>query len=440
MEKATMEATIHARLRAAIERECNLLLTSLSPQVTPAQINEIWAREFQGRGLVGVCASLFLDLDLDLDTHRTNSAEGEGNGDRDVSGGDTIGIGDADAGKGGLEDGVAKGDGDGDGVGEEMEIVGSDEGEKGKRKGEERENEDEFERESEKAAEKGKEGNEEPTLLILDLLGPALHSPSLGPTHGRILASPSSGLFSSSSSRVVGGGEVLVEGQVLPDGIVFVDGGCGGGGEGRGSGGKGKGRGRIYWTNMGVPGGMGPPGTPAGGSVCCVELDEKDGQEGERRVGEVKTVIPSRTKGSRCPKQITYAPDRNGDGEGHLYFCDREGMAVRRCELDGQGLVTLVQTGDPDTNCGEKYRWCVGVAVDTRRGWLYWSQKGGSKAGEGRICRVRSLDVPGGAGAGERGDVEVLYEGLPEPVDLELDGEAQVLHWTDRGRCRMGVR
>ena len=32
-----------------------------------------------------------------------------------------------------------------------------------------------------------------------------------------------------------------------------------------------------------------------------------------------------------------------------------------------------------------------------------------------------------------RTDVEVLFEGLPEPIDLELDLYNHVLYWTDRG-------
>jgi hypothetical protein len=32
-----------------------------------------------------------------------------------------------------------------------------------------------------------------------------------------------------------------------------------------------------------------------------------------------------------------------------------------------------------------------------------------------------------------RTDVEVLFEGLPEPIDLEIDVYNRVLYWTDRG-------
>ncbi len=32
-----------------------------------------------------------------------------------------------------------------------------------------------------------------------------------------------------------------------------------------------------------------------------------------------------------------------------------------------------------------------------------------------------------------RNDIELLFEGLPEPIDLELDLNNRVLYWTDRG-------
>jgi hypothetical protein len=33
----------------------------------------------------------------------------------------------------------------------------------------------------------------------------------------------------------------------------------------------------------------------------------------------------------------------------------------------------------------------------------------------------------------KRSDIEVLYDGLPEPIDLELDLKNRVMYWTDRG-------
>ena len=32
-----------------------------------------------------------------------------------------------------------------------------------------------------------------------------------------------------------------------------------------------------------------------------------------------------------------------------------------------------------------------------------------------------------------RSDIEIFFDGLPEPIDLELDHKNRVLYWTDRG-------
>ena len=44
-----------------------------------------------------------------------------------------------------------------------------------------------------------------------------------------------------------------------------------------------------------------------------------------------------------------------------------------------------------------------------------------------------NIDIPKGETAANRSDVEVLFDGLPEPIDLELDLEHRILYWTDRG-------
>ncbi len=74
----------------------------------------------------------------------------------------------------------------------------------------------------------------------------------------------------------------------------------------------------------------------------------------------------------------------------------------------------------------------MGVAVDVDGGKVYWTQKGPDNAGKGRLLRA-GIDVPNGQTASNRSDVEVLYDGLPEPIDLELDLNNRVIYWTDRG-------
>jgi hypothetical protein len=60
------------------------------------------------------------------------------------------------------------------------------------------------------------------------------------------------------------------------------------------------------------------------------------------------------------------------------------------------------------------------------------TQKGPTKGGVGRICRanigIANFDSPA-----NRSDIEVVFDQLPEPIDLELDLANRVLYWTDRG-------
>jgi hypothetical protein len=118
---------------------------------------------------------------------------------------------------------------------------------------------------------------------------------------------------------------------------------------------------------------------------------------------------------------------------GKIYWSDREGMRVMRANLDGSGIETLVDTSLGDSRPGSDSRkWCVGIAVDTERGKVYWTQKGGPNAGQGRIFRA-SIQIPQGGSSGNREDIELLYDNLPEPIDLDLDPINRTLYWTDRG-------
>jgi hypothetical protein len=118
---------------------------------------------------------------------------------------------------------------------------------------------------------------------------------------------------------------------------------------------------------------------------------------------------------------------------GKLYWCDREGMRVMRANLDGSKIETLVDTSRGDPRPGaDPNKWCVGVAMDVGAGKLYWTQKGGDNAGEGRILRA-NLDIPKGQTPTNRTDIELLYDKLPEPIDLDLDLGSRLLYWTDRG-------
>ena len=171
--------------------------------------------------------------------------------------------------------------------------------------------------------------------------------------------------------------------------------------------------GHVYWTNMGVP-------SRNDGSIERADLDGKN-----RRF----IVAPGSTF---TPKQLHL--DR---ANGKLYWSDREGMRVMRANLDGSQIETLVQTGEGEDDRRDLTRWCVGITVDPGRRQFYWTQKGGDNAGVGRILRAR-IDMPKGDTAATRRDVEVLFDGLPEPIDLEIDLERRMLYWTDRGNPPRG--
>jgi hypothetical protein len=177
-------------------------------------------------------------------------------------------------------------------------------------------------------------------------------------------------------------------------------------------------RGHVYWTNMGAP----DPGTGPRSEVAYTRNGslERADLDGANRV----TIV---ARGAfTTGKQLTADFDA-----GVLYWCDREGMHVLCCYLDGSALRPLVVPAVGEEAAQVIANHPVGIAVDLDRRLLYWTQKGAPKAGEGRIFRA-PLDLPPGMSARHRDDTELLWTDLPEPIDLHLlDGATLV--WTDRG-------
>jgi hypothetical protein len=130
---------------------------------------------------------------------------------------------------------------------------------------------------------------------------------------------------------------------------------------------------------------------------------------------------------THSPKQIIL--DKRG---GKLYWCDREGMRVMRCNLDASKLDTLIETGRGNVDQKDATRWCVGLTIDPKLGHIYWTQKGPDNAGLGRLSRA-NVEIPAGQTAANRSDIEIFFDKLPEPIDIELDHKNRVLYWTDRG-------
>ncbi len=136
---------------------------------------------------------------------------------------------------------------------------------------------------------------------------------------------------------------ILVTGSRVPDGIaVDVQGGS------------------SYWTEMGYP--------PANdGSIERADLD------GSNRT----SVVPR--GGTHTPKQLQLEPVSR-----KLYWSDREGMRVMRCELDGSNIETLVQTGEGDEDRQDQTRHCVGIAVDPDRRVHLLDAEGAAERGAGQ--------------------------------------------------------
>lgn len=215
-------------------------------------------------------------------------------------------------------------------------------------------------------------------LYILDC---ALSSPNF--SRGRIISTTTSG----TDAR-----DVISNISTLPDGIA-ID----------------RTAGHMYVTYMGSS------LSTNSGSIVRANLDGSEQQ----------VVVEQGSVGVWTPKQIAFVEDA---GRKWIYWCDREGMKVMRACVDTLPArpEVLVDTGDAARGDGEdKRNWCVGVAVDVARGEVYWSQKGLSKGSEGRIFRARIDNA--------EASKELLFDRLPEPIDLELDEEKRTLYWTDRG-------
>jgi sugar lactone lactonase YvrE len=215
----------------------------------------------------------------------------------------------------------------------------------------------------------------EPRLFFLDIRG------------GRVVSTNTDG----SDLRV------LVDGRrTTPDGIVVdVE------------------AGHVYWSNMGRP-------MADDGSIDRVDLDGRN----------LTTIVPP--GGTFTAKQLKF--DKKN---GKLYWSDREGMRIQRASLDGSHVETLIETGHGADDRWDSKNWCVGIALDVPRGKIYWTQKGDDDAGVGRILRA-NLEIPKGQDAAHRRDIEVLFDGLPEPIDLDLDLTRRQIYWTDRGNLPGG--
>lgn len=165
--------------------------------------------------------------------------------------------------------------------------------------------------------------------------------------------------------------------------------------------------GSIYWTQMGDP-------NANDGTITRAKLDGSDAM----------VIVPSGK--TFTPKQLTL-----DEAAGKLYWSDREGMRVMRANVDGSQIETVVLIAEGEQARADARNWAVGIAIDPERHVVYWTQKGPDNGNKGSIRRVSLPDS--GQVPVNNDDVEVLFEGLPEPIDLALDTENSRLFWSDRG-------
>ncbi|KAI9933196.1 hypothetical protein ASPWEDRAFT_743804 [Aspergillus wentii DTO 134E9] len=216
-------------------------------------------------------------------------------------------------------------------------------------------------------------GHSEDKIIVLDL---GLSAASPGLESGEILEMTTSGKITRS----------LVSKQALPDGLA-VD----------------KASGRMFWTCMGVPG-------KNDGAVYSANLDGSS----------IETLVAPGV--INTPKQLALDAVAK-----KVYFADREGARIYRCSFDGSNLEVLI-----DNSTDDVLNWCVGIAVAPTLGLFFWTQKGPSKGGKGRIFGAPI------AGNGKRQEIKCVLSDLPEPIDLEVDENSRMLYWTDRGEIPYG--
>ena len=221
-----------------------------------------------------------------------------------------------------------------------------------------------------------------PRILVLDL-GLSATTPSM--QSGEILELTADGTIQ----------RCVISKQSLPDGLA-VD----------------KSSGRMFWTCMGLPGKM-------DGAVYSATLDG----------GEIQAVVPPGA--INTPKQLALDSTAR-----KVYFADREGARIYRCGYDGSDLEIVIDNST-QTDANDVLQWCVGITVAPTLGLFYWTQKGLSKGGQGRIY-CASIVTPDGSSARSRDDVQCILSGLSEPIDLEIDETSHALYWTDRGEIPLG--
>ena len=128
---------------------------------------------------------------------------------------------------------------------------------------------------------------------------------------------------------------------------------------------------------------------------------------------------------THTPKQMIL--DKKG---GKLYWCDREGRRVMRCNLDG---LQLAHRGGARRCRSPGSGTMAHRARDRPEIWTDLLVAEGSRRWRVRPYLRANVEIPAGQTAATRSDIEIFFDGLPEPIDLELDHKNRLLYWTGPG-------
>jgi len=145
-----------------------------------------------------------------------------------------------------------------------------------------------------------------------------------------------------------------------------------------------------------------------------------------------KTIVPQGK--THTPKQIIL--DKKG---GTLYWCDREGMRVMRCNLDGSRLETLIEAGRGEADSRDQTRWCVGLTIDPKFGtYLLDRKKALDNAGLGRLFRA-NVEIPP-VKPQRPGPTSKSSTTACRTDRSRARPQEPILYWTDRGDRRAATR
>src|SRR5229473_1419513 len=138
---------------------------------------------------------------------------------------------------------------------------------------------------------------------------------------------------------------------------------------------------------------------------------------------DLKTIV---NEGRKLPDGIVVDVAR-----GHIYWTNMGNPkandgTIDRADLDGTSVTNIVPSGATWTP--------KQLQLDAKNRKLYWSDREGMRVMRANLdgSNIETL-VEKGQTPANRKDIEVLYDNLPEPIDLDLDLGNRLIYWTDRG-------